>query len=56
MIFAICRLTVLGTGTARAGTSSIGEFAVWAFAAGKATIPAAAHIRAVAPDCHVTKE
>jgi hypothetical protein len=43
MIFAICGLTVVGTGTERAGTSS-----VWACAAVKPANPIAAHNSAVA--------
>jgi hypothetical protein len=43
MIFAICGLTVEGTGTMRAGTFSIAASAVWAWAVGKPTIPIAAH-------------
>jgi hypothetical protein len=40
MIFAICGLTVLGTGTERAGTFSIGASAVWARAVEEAIIAA----------------
>src|SRR3984893_18842868 len=53
MIFAICGLTVVGTGTERAGTSSIAAPAVWACPAGDPTIPIAAHKSAVAPDFQV---
>jgi hypothetical protein len=54
MIFAICGLTVVGTGTECAGTSSIGEFAVWACATAKPAIPIAAHKSALAVKCHLT--
>jgi hypothetical protein len=43
MIFAICGLTVAGTGTDRAGTSNIAELAVWACPAGNPRVPIAAH-------------
>jgi hypothetical protein len=48
MIFAICGLTVDGTGTERAGTSSIGDAAVCAAAALNPAIPIAAHNSVVA--------
>jgi hypothetical protein len=49
MIFAICGLTVVGTGTARAGTSS-----VCAWAAVNPTTAIAAHNSAVARSSDVT--
>jgi hypothetical protein len=49
MIFAICGLTVDGTGTERAGTSSTGDAAVCAAAALNPAIPIAAHNSVVAP-------
>jgi hypothetical protein len=55
MIFAICGLTVVGTGTECAGTSSTGEFSVCACPAGKPAIPAAAHNSAVPPSFHLAK-
>src|SRR5438270_5761974 len=48
MIFAICGLTVLGTGTEWAGTSSTGAFAVWAFPGAVLSIPSPAQSNAAA--------
>jgi len=41
---------VVGTGTERAGTSNVAEFAVWAYPAGSPTNPIAAHKSAVTHD------
>ncbi|HEV7601300.1 MAG TPA: hypothetical protein VGO49_13745 [Bradyrhizobium sp.] len=54
MIFAICGLTVVGTGTERAGTSSTGVAAVCAVAAGNPVAPIAAHNSVVARSLDVT--
>jgi hypothetical protein len=54
MIFAICGLTVDGTGTEREGTSSIGDAAVCAAAALNPAIPIATHNSVVAPSSDVT--
>jgi len=54
MIFAICGLTVLGTGTECAGTSSTGAFAVWALLGAVLNIPTAAQSTAAAV-FHVTR-
>jgi hypothetical protein len=43
MIFAICGLTVEGTGTDRAGTLSIPASGDWAWAADEPVTPIAAH-------------
>jgi hypothetical protein len=43
MIFAICGLTVEGTGTERAGTFSIAASTAWARAAGEPDVAVAAH-------------
>jgi hypothetical protein len=43
MILAICGLTVVGTGTERAGTFSIAASDVWARAADEPAAPIAAH-------------
>src|SRR4051812_27496952 len=54
IIFAICGLTVLGTGTECAGTSSTGAFAIWALPACELSIAATPQNNA-AVDLHITR-
>jgi hypothetical protein len=54
MIFAICGLTVEGTGTECAGTFNIAASTVWAGAAGKPTAAIATHKKLAVRNCRVT--